>query len=151
MTSFVNRATPRQNKVMRIIKGAVLNAFHAHPRWTLDHPRLAGSIAKRAAGTITAAWPGLLAVPPVATSETADGQRVRPQPSPQSGGYVNRAGRAASHESRRRAPLRKVHSAISRLVGPAKRAGNAERAEALVEVLRIVGNEIRRQEQKMRR
>lgn len=60
MTTLSKRATPRQTKVLRIIEGAVLNAGHAHPEWKIS-PVMARSIAKRASGTLTAAWPDVLA------------------------------------------------------------------------------------------
>ena len=60
MPSLYGRATPAQAKVLRIIEGAAFNAADAHgvPRDTW----MARSIAKRAAGTLTAQWPEVLAV-----------------------------------------------------------------------------------------
>lgn len=56
MATFTARATPEQLATHRMILGAVKNALYAHPEWrTMDSERLARSIAKRAAGTLTAA------------------------------------------------------------------------------------------------
>jgi hypothetical protein len=63
MATLSKRATPQQNVVMRIIEGAIKNATDAHPDWQID-PRFAKSIAKRAAGTLTAQWPDVLAACP---------------------------------------------------------------------------------------
>ena len=68
MTSLYRRATPRQKKVLLMIEGACHNAAHAHPKWEFD-PRLATSIAKRAAGTLTAQWPDVLAASPSMRSD----------------------------------------------------------------------------------
>lgn len=59
MTTLYRRATPQQRRVLRIVEGAVRNAAHAHGL-TLP-PRFARSVAKRAAGTLTAQWPDALA------------------------------------------------------------------------------------------
>ena len=60
VVTLAKRATPSQARVMRIIEGAVYNAADAHgdPRDTW----MAKSIAKRAAGTLSAQWPEVLAV-----------------------------------------------------------------------------------------
>lgn len=60
MVTLAKRATPSQARILKIVEGAVLNASDAHkvPRDTW----LARSIAKRAAGTLTAQWPEVLAV-----------------------------------------------------------------------------------------
>lgn len=60
MVTLSKRSTPAQDRVLRIVEGAVLNEADAHgkPRDELT----ARSIAKRAAGTLTAQWPEVLAV-----------------------------------------------------------------------------------------
>ena len=60
MASLYRRATPSQQRILRIVEGAVKNASDAHPE-VLISPRLKRSIAKRAAGTLTAQWPDVLA------------------------------------------------------------------------------------------
>src|SRR3990167_6188372 len=51
---------PSQNRIMRAVRGAVKNASDAHPNWKLDR-RFVNSVAKRAAGTLTAEWHEVLA------------------------------------------------------------------------------------------
>ena len=60
MASLYKRAAPAQERLIRIVEGAVLNAADAHsiPR----DPWLARSIAKRAAGTLSSQWREVLAV-----------------------------------------------------------------------------------------
>lgn len=60
MTTLTKRATPSQAQLMRVIVGAAMNAFQAHPNAKLDR-RLAKSIAKRTVGTISGQWPEALA------------------------------------------------------------------------------------------
>lgn len=62
MVSLYKRSTPRQDVVLRMIEGACRNAAHAHPGAALDD-RMARSIAKRAAGTLTSQWSSVLAAP----------------------------------------------------------------------------------------
>ena len=60
MTTLYKRATPSQKRMLQIIEGAVHNAMDAHsvPR----DQRMARSIAKRAAGTLSSQWKEVLAV-----------------------------------------------------------------------------------------
>lgn len=60
MPSLHKRATPAQAKILRIVEGAVLNTADAHG--VTRDTWMARSIAKRAAGTLTAQWPEVLAV-----------------------------------------------------------------------------------------
>jgi hypothetical protein len=148
MTSLYNRATPRQTKVLKIIEGAVRNAVDAHKNWPIGEPRLPRSIAKRAAGTLTAAWPSVLALPLVASDRGDDylgiiSANVRPpcEPSVDRSG-TNRSG-DASYRSWR-IPVRRIAAAIAYETGQAKRAGNTERAAALIDVLRLLDDVLKR-------
>lgn len=136
MSSLYNRATPRQTKVLRIVEGAVINAAHAHPAWKFD-PRMARSIAKRAAGTLTAAWPEVLAAPqapPDRSGESAtDTQTIR--------GFNYGKRRRGASQLPRRTPLSGLHIAIGRLAGDARRAGDTERHDAYVTVLKLIAAE----------
>jgi hypothetical protein len=69
MTTLAKRATPAQQRILRIVQGAVLNVADAHglPR----DPYLARSIAKRATGTLTAGWPEVLAARLATSSDKA--------------------------------------------------------------------------------
>ena len=146
MTTLYNRATPRQAIVLRMIEGAVRNAAHAHPGCTIDDKRIARSIAKRAAGTLTAAWPSMLAAPrvrsdgnPVTGSDriSANVGHVGSDAGNAIVPFPNHDRRGASQVSWR-APVRALHRAIGAEAGKAKRAGNTEREAALVEVLRLL-------------
>ena len=57
MSTLAKRANPAQVRLMRIVAGAVKNVADCHPDWRF-RPEFARSIAKRAVGTISAAWPG---------------------------------------------------------------------------------------------
>lgn len=59
MVTLAKRATPAQARILRIVEGAVINAADAHG--LRRDPWLARSIAKRAAGTLSAQWPEVLA------------------------------------------------------------------------------------------
>src|SRR5260370_35193289 len=71
MAPLYKRASPAQRRILRVVEGAVLNAADAHGR-----PRdryIARSIAKRAAGTLTASWPEVLAARSLLPSDKARG------------------------------------------------------------------------------
>lgn len=120
-------------RVYRAVHGAVVNTAHGHPKWTLTR-EMARSIAKRATGTLTAEWPDVLAARQV-PSEAND---------PSYGGCwpprrVTTARRAGERRvTPRRSPSRLAWKELSILCGEAKRAGQVERAEALVEAPRII-------------
>lgn len=135
MSNLYARANSRQERVLRIVEGAVINAGHAHPAKAVD-ARMARSIAKRATGTLTAAWPDVLATP-MALSEkpkvallTADGARaasVRP-------------GRGAGLLcDGRTGPVRFLHGRIGSLAAGAKKCGDTVRYTALTDTLREIG------------
>jgi hypothetical protein len=149
MASLYKRASERQRRILRMVEGAVKNAADHHPDMTYS-PRMARSIAKRAAGTISAAWPGLLAVEAIPVSK-ASGQVV---PAGHLGSqFVTAHGMGepdtlASGPSRGRAQVSKpgrtldsIWAKVAVLAGQAKRAGQTERAAALVEVLKIIAAE----------
>lgn len=149
MSSLYKRATPRQAIVLKMIEGAVRNAAHAHPGRSIDDQRIARSIAKRAAGTLTAQWPSVLAAPRV-RSEGGDGyliprpatsgrQRVCTPPGKAvvSFGSHDRGGASACEDWR--TPVRALHRAVGNECGNALRAGLSERHAALIDVLRMIG------------
>lgn len=139
MSSLAKRASPPQRLVMRIVAGAVRNAAHAHPGWGNYDPRLAHSVAKRAAGTLTAQWREVLAVSGKASSDSDAGCKdphhasVRSQP-------LRSRGRV-SHSFPARALLRSLHRRLSIMAGEARRAGETERLVALIDVLRLIAHE----------
>ena len=141
MPSIARRATPRQAMVMRMIVGAVKNAADAHPSWWNYDRRLAHSIAKRAAGTLTAGWPDVLALP-LAASDSGSGL-VAGRPYPSSAQVVKRVRRGSLTARYQRSPLLRAQNAIGFLAGRARRVGQIEREAALVEALKIIGGMLR--------
>lgn len=67
MATLYKRANARQQQILRVVEGAVRNASSAHPEEHPISPRMARSIAKRAAGTLTALWQDVLATPLVSS------------------------------------------------------------------------------------
>lgn len=53
MATLYKRASPQQRQILRVIEGAVRNAAHHHPEIAIPDS-FARSVAKRAAGTLTA-------------------------------------------------------------------------------------------------
>lgn len=151
MTTLYKRATPRQDKVLRMIEGACLNAAHAHPEWDFD-PRFATSIAKRATGTLTAQWRDVLAAPLAERSDREDGD-LSDHPAPgEKGTVLSRKRPKTTRELRTRGharyaedwrvPLRGLHKALGIETGNARRAGELERASVLIEILRLIANSL---------
>lgn len=149
MASLYKRATPAQAKVLRAVEGAVHNAAHAHPEFIISD-RFARSIAKRAAGTISAV-PGLLAP----LTKASDQNRAD---------SLNRIGSSASHcnmapsassycveakpgeavpSVQRRLLFFPVQIALGKLARQARKAGQTERLAALVEALRLIDAQIK--------
>lgn len=64
MVTLYKRINKDQKKLFRMVRGAVKNALDAHPEIKVDEvtrERFARSTAKRAIGTLMAAWPEMLA------------------------------------------------------------------------------------------
>lgn len=139
MATFSKRANLRQHRILRIVEGAVRNAADAHPA-AGDWNRFARSVAKRAAGTLSAQWADVLAMPRVAPSDqgvelATDSMHLRRS-------HSSRPGERGRSQRVRPPPLSRLHRRIGFLAGQAQRAGQIERHAALVEVLRLVGAEI---------
>jgi hypothetical protein len=134
MTSLHNRATPSQAKILRAVEGAAKNAGDAHPEWKIT-PHVARSIAKRAAGTLTAQWPDVLAARELSVSGgmslVGRGRRQAAQP-------LKRAGRGALRSVHGRSPIIRLRSQLARQMRDVKNSGNTERAEAFIDVLRMI-------------
>jgi hypothetical protein len=133
VSSLYKRATPPQARILRIVEGAVMNAAHAHPGAVVDR-RLARSVAKRAAGTLTAQWADVLA--DSGPSECGDGSPLSSHHRRLSD-TQKATGREASQVARR-FPLRLLIREISRQIRPLKHAGDTERAAAFVDVLKLI-------------
>jgi hypothetical protein len=142
MTTLRNRATPRQAAVMKMIEGAVRNAAHAHPGWNLTE-KMARSISKRATGTLTSAWGSVLAAPQQRPSERRGGDYEAATPSRNVAVSVAAAGTGEPagkgvRLSATGAPLVRLRGRLGAMAGSAKRAGQTERYEALVDALRAL-------------
>lgn len=125
-------------RIYRAVEGAVRNTADGHPNWPLTE-EMARSIAKRATGTLTAAWPDVLAAHRLPSDAGGPGNVAQWPP--------RRFARKRSVGERRygfsrRSPLRQLWNEVSSMVGPAKRAGQTERAEALIDVLRAISRRI---------
>ena len=137
--------TPQQSRFFRAVFGAVKNAADGHPDWPITET-MARSIAKRAAGTLTASRPEVLAASP--PSERPRRRAVPPRPAcvfgaTSAGGFGSTRAKGAPLRKAikvvgRRSHLSRLHKDISALLRPAKSAGQAQRVEALIEVLRMI-------------
>ena len=137
MSSLYRRASGPQFRMLAIVSGAVLNAAHAHPGHAVDK-RFARSVSKRAVGTISASWPELLAA-----SSPSGAERSVSHPLRNGSDHCKaRGGRHSRSAGPRFAPIIRE---ISKLIRPAKLAGQTERAEALIDVMRIIGAIVKRE------
>lgn len=130
MKSTISQAHVR---IFDAVAGAVVNTAHGHKHWRLTET-MARSIAKRAAGTLTAEWPDVLAARTM-PSDSANGlARDCWPPSARN----DRTAEGGRRYGSRRSPLFRLWQKLSNKVGEAKRAGQYERAAALIDVLRII-------------
>ena len=122
------------SQVVRIIAGACDNAAHAHPDWYID-PRLYRSIAKRAAGTLLAAMPDVLAAPGASSLSSADTiSHALP------GGCSDPLGIGASNRLSARTYWRPVFKTIRQMFWFEKRR-NPTCAKAIGDVLSILDSQ----------
>lgn len=135
MSSLYVSATFPQQRILRIIAGAVKNVADAHGEEF--NPRRARSIAKRATGTLSSQWPEVLA------ASAPSGRSIRT--ASESNGRL--AGAQAAKHARKgdvlRAkafPTRLFIRDISRQLRDLKASGQTERAQAFIDVLRLVSN-----------
>lgn len=137
MTSLYKRATPSQRQIMRMVEGAVRNVAHVHPAWNLP-ATAARSIAKRAAGTLTAQWPDVLAAKSSTPSDRAGQDRyVSSRPLPAH--LAKRSERGPLHRSKR-SPLYLLRRQLGIMAGEARRAEKTERFDALADALRTLAS-----------
>lgn len=144
MSSLYKRATPSQRRILRAVEGAVRNVAHVHPDWGLSNIA-ARSIAKRAAGTLTAQWPDVLAANSTTPSDRAGNETYassRPLPAHR----TKRSGRGASKPVGGRSPLSRIKTKLGIMAGEARRAGAAARLEALADALRIIAASTQREQ-----
>ncbi len=134
--------TPSQVRIYRAVHGAVRNTADGHPTWKLTRV-MARSIAKRATGTLTAQWAAVLAAKP---SERCGVPPIRAHSSHASlateeRGGGRRCGSGAVTAPARRSPLRLLHNRLGAMAGEARRAGQTDRHQALVEALRLIAEQ----------
>jgi hypothetical protein len=147
MATLYKRATPQQVRILRIVEGAVRNALDAHPDVAFPD-NFARSVAKRAAGTLTAQWRVVLAAHTpsddgsekiLGISDLTGAQLVKLSASR---AQVNKPlPRGAVSTMQRRSPLIKVWKALSGLVGQMKKQGQLERAQGLIDALRLIDDQ----------
>lgn len=150
MVTLSKRATQEQQHIMKVVQGAVKNVADHHPEYHLTE-RMARSIAKRAAGTLTAPDKAKKRGPVLAAQSPSESQSSHLL---EGDGGPSQVGQAASGEpshrvmagatgggrliSRRRSPLQLIHIDLGLMAGWARKAGHATRAAAFEDALRIV-------------
>jgi hypothetical protein len=134
MTTLYKRATPPQWRILRIVEGAVKSMGDAHPEARITH-RMARSIAKRAAGTLTAQWPDVLTAK---RSPLVMVERARLTALEQIVSRLTKERSRSASGLSRRAPLLLLRGQIRHMMKAIKNSGNVERANAMIEVLRMI-------------
>lgn len=137
MATLYKRATPSQARILRAVEGAVKNVADCHPEFGYS-PRLGRSIAKRAAGTLSSQWLGVLAAT-LKPSESAVQDR-RSSALPLTSHLCKESGRGAPKARPKGSPLIKAWKRIGIMAGNARRAGQHERHAALVDCLRLIAS-----------
>lgn len=137
--------TPSQAQIFRAVSGAVKNAVDGHKDWQITKT-MAHSIAKRATGTLVAQMRPVLAAKPseaALDSPVTTASRPASLTDPWDRGKARRGPPLpkAVKAVRWRSPLRTLHTSIGFLAGDARRAGNIERHQALVECLRLIAEQ----------
>lgn len=136
MSSLYKRATPSQARILRIVEGAVKNAADAHPDQIELSPRFRRSIAKRAAGTLTACWPEVLAAAvqsPSKTGATDKQDSVRQRSS-----YLSAANGRSAAQLQKRAPLRRLQTQLFTQMKRWRRDESDDYVRAMIDVLRMI-------------
>jgi hypothetical protein len=135
MTSLYKRATPSQRRILRAVEGTVKSASDAHPSVRMPH-NFARSVAKRAAGILSAQWPEVLSASFNGRIDRLERQAFEP---PGHGAIrcASRVGRGPP-QTPRRSPLPALWKALAQQIGPLKAAGQYEKAAAFVEVLKMI-------------
>jgi hypothetical protein len=138
MASLYHRATPSQARILRAVEGAVKNASDAHPKYAVPQ-HMRKSIAKRAAGTLSAQWLTVLAAHSVPSESAAESGNPPPgRPALSAASRVT--GRRASHLGSRRSPLPALWKRLAFMAGQARRDGQTARADAMVDMLKLVAS-----------
>lgn len=140
MSTLYKRATLHQLRALKIVSGACRDAGNAHPELKMTK-RMARSIAKRAVGTLSAEWPDVLAARSTRWSSKLAVNLGNRQP-PGRTGNDPVGGTSATpwgaRNSRTRSPLLQMLKTLSKQIAQAKKAGDQERANALIQAAKII-------------
>jgi hypothetical protein len=144
MTSLYRRASPSQARILRIVEGAVKNTIDAHG--DRESRNFARSVAKRAAGTLTAQWPDVLAASSPSDQTAGDtmgsprslGAHLRKRQGSGGHGHSRSDENGGRLRCSRRPPLRRLQVEIGILARNARKAEQFDRLEALVDALRLI-------------
>lgn len=140
MATLYKRANPSQRRILRIVEGAVKNARDAHQYNTGVTDFFARSVAKRAAGTISAQWPELLAARHAPSDRAVGDSMWITPPSMAHSAKPSRRG-AAQHSSRTPpSPFKLLYTRLGAMAGWARKAGHEGRASALADALRVIAS-----------
>lgn len=142
MSSLWSRASPRERAALRIVAGAVINARDAHPNAAVDR-KFARSVAKRAIGTLSSQFEDVLAASnrrPSSAEREITGNALRRRSN-----LFKICKRGPAKGFYRWPPLARAVKSIAWEVSLAKRAGNAPRAEAMIDCLRIIAKMVARE------
>lgn len=132
MTTLYKRATGPQQRMLKIVSGAVLNTAHAHGA-SIDR-KFARGVAKRAVGTLSANWADMLAARATAPSGLAGTIFSASE----NGAQLDKRREGTPKQRRRPLGLILFNREVSSLIGAAKIAGQHDRAQALIDCMRIM-------------
>lgn len=145
MPTLSARATPQQLRILRAVHGAVRDAAQAHPGWITD-PRAAGSIAKRATGTLTQPGGALAGVSNPSEQGAVALHSAAPKRSSQLGMAsadvaALEASKGRGGTAKRRAPdaLKTLWVSLGMLAREARVRGDMDYHEGICDALRLVG------------
>lgn len=142
MVTLSKRATPSQAMILRIVEGAVKNTCDAHGEEF--NPSFARSVAKRAAGTLSAEMSAVLAAKPsekLGASLSAKGLRAARaayHTTPLKGSQQTYGPRVGKSHPASASPLRSLEKWMFRQMRDIKNSGRTEYADAFIAVLRQI-------------
>lgn len=135
MSSLYKRATPSQARILRAVEGAVKNTTDAHPELRIG-PQHRRSIAKRAAGTLSAQWLEVLAAREINPSDS-DGLIPGMMGHRRSSETQKAVGRGAANGIRRTS-LRHLRAKISYDMKRVRQEETPDYTRAMIDVLKMI-------------
>lgn len=136
MVSLYKRATPSQKRIFRVVEGAIRNTMDAHPDIKLTSKNRRG-IAKRAAGILSAQWLGVLSARRTHGLLT-DSDEIDLNVSHRRQSYSQETVARKVNLPVKSFPWGRFITELSRPLSDLRRAGEVEKVEARVEVLRLL-------------